>query len=364
MERKLDRYRMKVYDKQFALDFVSIVEDPAIEVKGMAFANQKKFEFNDLKQIIAGPAMIPDKVIYRYDKETDYEYEVYFTKEDIEQIVEIFNASVKENKINVDHKVVSPNSFIKSNWIIEDTDNDKSNMYGYQLPVGTWFIEVKVKDREEFLKYKEEGKTSFSVEGVFNMLRIDMKNINKNKQIKTKFMKAKLIDGTEISVSTDVLEVGASVILVEADVKPEAGEIVLETGEILVIDADGVITEIKPKAEDMKDEDKVEDKPKDEVKENKFVITPEDITMIFETLKPMIAEMIASAIGTETDVEEEMSKKVKEVEAKFEKQIEALTETIKSTPAAESFTKGDTKVEVKSEDKFSNTVTKIKNFGK
>jgi hypothetical protein len=320
--KELPLYRMKIHDQEFGLDFVSIVDDPAILVKGLAFASQKKFEFDDVKQIIAGPAMIPDILIYRYDKETDFEYNVMFSKEDIEQIVEAFNASVKENKINVDHKIVSDSSFIKSSWIIEDKENDKSKMYGYDLPVGTWFIEVKVRNKEEFLKLKEEGKTSFSVEGVFDMIKIEAKKFI---QPKLKFMKAKLKDGKEISISTDTLEVGATVTIIDEqgnETPAPEGEHTLESGEIIVLDSNGVIAEIKP-AMEMEDD-------------KKFEVTPEIITALADALKPAIAEMIKEAMSG-NDNSDQMAKAIKKTEDKFEKQIKDLEETIKNTPAGGSF---------------------------
>jgi hypothetical protein len=59
-------------------------------------------------------------------------------------------------------------AFIKGSWIIEDETNDKSKMYGYtDLPVGTWFIEVKIEDKEFWNKeVKLKNRSGFSIEGL------------------------------------------------------------------------------------------------------------------------------------------------------------------------------------------------------
>lgn len=59
--------------------------------------------------------------------------------------------------------------------------------------------------------------------------------------IETKFETVKLADGSEVSV--DKLEIGGQVTL--GDVLPTEGELILEDGTKLVIDATGLITEIK-----------------------------------------------------------------------------------------------------------------------
>lgn len=311
---------MKIHDLVFGLDFVSIVDDPAIEVKGLALAEQKQYFFNEVKQIIAGPVMIPDKMIYRRDEETGFEYNVYATAQDIEQIYEAFISSTKENKINVDHKTISPSSYIKSSWIIEDSENDKSNMYGFKLPVGTLFFEVKVKDKEEFLKLKEAGKTSFSIEGIFDMIKVEMQTN------KLKCMKAKLKDGTEIEISGEVLEAGAKVTTAEGGQAME-GSYELETGETISVDATGTITEVTPKAEEEQAAAPVE-------------LSENDVTKIVEAMKPMIADMIKEAMGTKEEgmAKEEVATEMKKVSEAFEAKIKALEKTIKETPASQSFT--------------------------
>lgn len=157
---------------------VSLVKDPAIEVKGMYFNKEeaKDYAFKSVedKQIVVGPAMIPNKKILRKDEDGNM-YWVYFTPETIKQMVAKFNSENNNKSINVDHSNKMVNGFILSNWIVEDPTYDKSRYYGFNLPVGSWFIEVKIDDKEFWLnEIKDLGKYGFSIEGLMGQKLVEM----------------------------------------------------------------------------------------------------------------------------------------------------------------------------------------------
>jgi hypothetical protein len=56
---------------------------------------------------------------------------------------------------------------VVESWIIEDEDKDKSKLYGFSLPVGTWMISMKVDNDEVWSKVKEGEIKGFSIEGYF-----------------------------------------------------------------------------------------------------------------------------------------------------------------------------------------------------
>jgi hypothetical protein len=134
-----------------------------------------KFAVDKEKRKIVGPALIPNYKIYRND--SDGEYYITFTAETIEQIVEKFNRSGDTKKINFNHTRQMVNAYINQSWIIEG-ENDKSKDYGFNLPVGTWMIEVKVED-ENFWKQKVKGEDfySFSIEGMLGLKKVEMNRI-------------------------------------------------------------------------------------------------------------------------------------------------------------------------------------------
>jgi hypothetical protein len=173
MEKTIPTYYITIDEMEDGgIDLISLVENPAIMIKGLAFNKEEKrfeFKYDNDKQIIAGPAIIPDLPIYRYDDELG-EYYVVFTKETIEKMVDRFNQKPKQLPINLEHSSEIVPAFIKGSWIIEDSINDKSQMYGFtDLPVGTFFIEVKITDKEYWKKIKESDKTGFSIEGMMGL---------------------------------------------------------------------------------------------------------------------------------------------------------------------------------------------------
>lgn len=159
-------------DDNSGIRMVSLVSDPAIEIKGMFFSKEeiKNYEFKAVKDQmkIVGPAMIPHKKIFR--REGEYEYFVSFSTDTIKKLVEKFNKENNNRSINVDHTSQMVNAYIEQNWIVEDPIYDKSKMYGFNLQPGTWFIEIKIED-EKFWndEVKDMGKYGFSIEGLLNM---------------------------------------------------------------------------------------------------------------------------------------------------------------------------------------------------
>ncbi len=164
--------------------FVSIVQDPAIELKGMYFSeftdNQidKNFQFsvNKDSQMIVGPALVPNFKIYREDEQG--EYYLFFTPNVIKTMVDKFNANNPSGKINFNHSNQMISANIVGSWIVADSMYDKSKFYGFDLPVGAWFIEVHVDD-PSFWKdqVKENGFYSFSVEGIMGQRLVEMSRV-------------------------------------------------------------------------------------------------------------------------------------------------------------------------------------------
>jgi hypothetical protein len=123
------------------------------------------------KRIVLGPAMIPEQKIYRKDRMGN-PYYVYFTSDTIKMIADKYmrNQYTRNNDLMHDGTAV-PDVYVSESWIKEDS-NDKSVKYGYSdLPVGTWFVSMKVAKTPEGDKVwnmVKEGKLNgFSVSGYF-----------------------------------------------------------------------------------------------------------------------------------------------------------------------------------------------------
>jgi hypothetical protein len=327
--KELPIYKLTLEDDLDAgLSFISLVKDPAIGIKGLAFANEPIFEFkfNDEKQIIAGPAIVPDKLIYRNSPDMG-EFYVVFTKEDIQKFVAKFNKSNKTYKVNMDHESIIPDAYIAANWIIESTEFDKSKYYGFEnLPEGTWFVEIHVEDSEVWKnEIKTKGKNGFSVEGMFGMELKFNKNKNNNMN-KLKFAKEELADGTTIYVEGP-LEVGAAVVVLDQDLMKVPvfdGEHLLVDGKTIVT-VDGKITEIKPKAEEMAEEAPVTEEMAEEVIEDVVdapvepVIAAIDEAKILEIIQPKLDELYTAIAELKTLLEQESIEEETEIDMTAQK---------------------------------------------
>lgn len=170
-------------DDETGMNLISVVEKPAIEVKGYAFSDVVELEFKkeEDKQIIVGPALIPNKKIKRVDEDGNMYY-VFFSKETIEKMVEKFNRYGSNRKINVEHTDNMIDAFIMEDWIVEDTYYDKSKKYGFEVPVGTYMIKVKIEDKKFWLEeVKENGRFGFSIEGLLGQQLVSMSEVVEEK---------------------------------------------------------------------------------------------------------------------------------------------------------------------------------------
>jgi hypothetical protein len=119
--------------------------------------------------------MIPDKFIYRLNKDIDgkYEYEIVFTKEEIKNISKKFINGEKKFNLLHNNNLVAEVELMES-WLVEDTDNDKINFYKMKnIPVGSWIIMTKVENDELWQLVKAGKFNGFSVEGFFDMEKIN-----------------------------------------------------------------------------------------------------------------------------------------------------------------------------------------------
>jgi len=151
----------------------SIVDNPAIKSKGLSYGKDTetilRFKAVEVQQMIVGPALIPDMDIVKKMENGDL-VAIYHTKEDVELFADDFVNQQDGNKFdfmhNNDFKV---SAIIKKSMIIKD-NIDKQYIkakYNYDVPLGTWWLELFIEDKEFFLKYVTDGYSSFSIESVF-----------------------------------------------------------------------------------------------------------------------------------------------------------------------------------------------------
>jgi hypothetical protein len=186
-------------------------------------------EHNHEKQMVVGPIMVPEKLIYRYDI-FNGDFWVYFSKDTIEKIAHKYLINNYQSSVNIEHSEdgdVEDITLVES-WIVEDPEKDKSYaMMGKPYPKGTWFGTMKINNKKVWDEYIKQGKVmGWSVEGFFAD-----KMINQSKQT---FYYRTTENGTEI-----VIDEVTSVVYILTDGERVAnlpdGEHKLTNGETLVV---------------------------------------------------------------------------------------------------------------------------------
>lgn len=150
------------------IDAISVVENPAIEEDFIALKKQpiQLAEVSEEKRILMGAALIPDKKILRRDEEEE-EYYIYFSKDTVRKASELFLSKGNQNNSTLEHNIPLEGMSVVESWLVEDEKKDKSRKYGFEVPVGTWMVSMKVYNDEVWSKVKEGEVKGFSIEGYF-----------------------------------------------------------------------------------------------------------------------------------------------------------------------------------------------------
>jgi hypothetical protein len=137
-----------------------------------SMSTQKFAATDEEKRIVIGPAMVPNQNIIRKDKITGEPYYVFFSPETIKMIAEKYmkNQYTRNNDTEHDGKAVE-DIYVTESWIVEDEQYDKSRKYGFDVPVGSWMLAMKIpktpKGEEVWQKVKAGELNGFSVSGYF-----------------------------------------------------------------------------------------------------------------------------------------------------------------------------------------------------
>ena len=173
--KKLMTYELDINEDEAAesgIDYVSLVDDPAIQENWMTFEAQKSFAFkvsSPERRIITGAAMIADMPIYRKD-DARGEYNVVFRKPVIEKIVKKWAKLNKFNNVNMMHEegTHTEGVYCIESFIIDSKRGITTPKIFDKASDGSWFLSYYI---ENDLVWNEFIKTGifkgFSVEGMF-----------------------------------------------------------------------------------------------------------------------------------------------------------------------------------------------------
>jgi hypothetical protein len=242
--------------EDLGIEQIAFTSNPAIKVKGMAFNSQAKpLFFNDeLKYRITAPALIPME-IYRLDDEPDEEFNVKFTKEEIELIHGKFmQKMVNQDLFNLEHdQSMTVPAYVLEAWIVDNPKKDKAySTFGIEVPEGTLMVTAQVTDKEYYAELVAQDQIGFSIEGYLGM--------KLKEQTKTKTNMNKLPDGEHtIEDKIYVLKDGEVIEIRDVEMEETSEEVALEDTVIEedtveeetmavdpVVDAEAITAIVKP----------------------------------------------------------------------------------------------------------------------
>lgn len=181
--KKLKKYSVVADDSEIYA--ISLVEEPAIEIDYVAFDKDKETKPNlkfiedkqNEKYMILGPALVPDKNIYRnYDGN---EFYVSFSAECIEKLsYKFMKTCYGDGCFTKDHESFAQGCSLAESWI-KTSENDKSVYYGFDCPIGTWFVAAKIDSIDLWESIKKGERKGFSIESW-----VDLEEIFENKDKK------------------------------------------------------------------------------------------------------------------------------------------------------------------------------------
>ena len=150
------------------VDYISLVDRPAIQKNWNAFKDRQKFEIaNEERRIISGPIMLSNTPIFRSDEHFG-DYFVEFTPDTILKIAKKFFRKGFQNNVNLMHSSQVFDGVTLFESFISDSSRGILPMKGFEdAPEGSWFGSMIVDNEEAWQKVKSGEIKGFSVEGIF-----------------------------------------------------------------------------------------------------------------------------------------------------------------------------------------------------
>ena len=130
---------------------------------------KEQFSTDGDKQMLTGPLLRPNKLIFRLDEENN-PYFVYFSPETVKMIAEKMLKKGLLDKLNLEHDDEKPvDGHLVESWFITDPENDKQNSYGLNYEKGTWMGTYHISSKQIWDEYVKTGKVKgFSIQGFFD----------------------------------------------------------------------------------------------------------------------------------------------------------------------------------------------------
>ena len=257
---------------------ISLVEDPAIEEYFVQMSKDydiKLAEIDKEKRLFMTPVLIPNQKILRLD-DNGNAFNIVFPAETIQLAQQEFQKRGFQNESTLEHDInlkLDGVTFVES-WIKEDEVHDKSVMKGFNQPIGTWFTIFRVDDDEVMAKIEAGEIKGVSIDGAFELdensqLKTDMnletiltaikEGFASLNQTPVKLGKQVTIDDQTMFFEGDALAVDVPVFANE-EMTEAIADGTYETETMTVVVADGKVSELTEKVEELSEDKKEADK--------------------------------------------------------------------------------------------------------
>ena len=214
--------------QELTIDAISLVTSPAIEEDFVFFGKEKNnltfAKVDEEKRMLVSPALIPLKQIYRYDPNTDSDYYVYFSKETVAQAAALYLKHNNHHKATYQHEDRVSGVLTIESWIKEG-EQDKSNLYGFDLPVGTWFVKMKIENEELWQEIKNGTLKGLSIEGYFIDKMEKMSKTITDEQIRAAYKELQAEGKVKVEFATAADKILTELKLIENDLDSQERKI-------------------------------------------------------------------------------------------------------------------------------------------
>lgn len=297
----IKKYKVGTDSETYA---ISMVEEPAIEVDYVALAKQEEREVklsSDERHICYGPALIPNKDIYRNNGEQ--EFYINFTEESIVKMSQDFMKEYRQHEVTLDHESEADEVYIVESWLVEDPYKDKANALGFNVPKNTWMVGMKVNNVEVWDRVKAGELKGFSVESMISLEEFS-KNDN-NMDIKTDEMfwdKLKNILKDTFSKKEEPAEIEPTNIDLEAEPQAEPQPTV-EAPKVEEPKVEEPVVE-EPKVEEPKADEPKAEEPKQEEAQKAEEPKDNHLEELINNLKDEIAALKEMNTGLQEKIKD------------------------------------------------------------
>lgn len=171
-------------DPSKGLSFVSLVEEPAVEIDFVAlqegavitpYTLSVKLEVqSEEKRIISGVAMLADTAIPRYDSKFG-KYYIMMNKDTIRKMVVKFFKERGAKSANEHHSDPLEGVIFFESYITDEARGVAAPNEFENIPNGSWVLSAYVESDEAWQKVKDGEYNGFSIEGYFDFIPFDEK---------------------------------------------------------------------------------------------------------------------------------------------------------------------------------------------